>query len=1264
MRRFLLLMLGLTFPAVASHHSWQIVEVFSNADGTLQFIEWKADAGNHNSLSCCDMVATNTSTGDTQLFRPSNISGSQTDDYYLFATSGFAEVYGIVPDQIIPDGFLTTTAGSVRYNNTLSWSSLPTDGVNSYAAGGVTEAATPRNFVDATTTIADMFDPTIVGLPSEPLTISSNSAVPSSEQAIVDYLAPIACSDNLDDTPDLMIDTPTEFPVGETSEVPVVCTDAAGNVSLVNVEVVIEAFLDTDEDGIGDDTDTDDDNDGVLDDDDAFPTNRLESVDTDQDGIGDNADLDDDGDGTPDNNDRFPLDPRETVDTDNDGIGDAADTDDDNDGVADSTDAFPLDAKETTDTDGDGVGNNSDPDDDGDGVLDDDDRFPLDEKETIDTDEDGVGDNADTDDDNDGVNDSDDAFPLDPRETADSDGDGVGDNSDEFPDDPTRSQLNDEDNDGAADEDDNCVGLSNPDQLDTDGDGDGNACDDDDDNDGVADAEDGLPLNADETVDTDGDGIGNNADTDDDNDGIPDSVEEANNLDPLSGDDALLDSDGDGASNLEEFEQGSDISNDDIPPVINLAPTRVVGATARMTDVDLSDVTATDAKDGEVEASVNPQGPFTSGNHELEWTAVDAAGNVAIAIQILKVQPMVSVSPDQESGEGNSVQTKLLLSGEAPDYPVVVGYSMSGTASDADVNGLTGSAEIASGIGGSIDYEIIADGVVEDDESLILELTDAEGAVLGSPVLHTVTITEQNLSPRGSMILTQGGDHRSQVSQQEGEVAVVVEASDANPGDTLSYDWSGTSSALVLSVTDAAETSFDPSSVAPGNYRLSVSVTDDADPPAVIILRRLVRVVEESGVLSNADTDGDGISDDDEGYNDTDGDGIEDYRDNNADVSVLPVAEGNDNEVLQTEPGLRLKLGEASLAADKRGGLVTDEDLAMVVDDDTQAPLENTTDEEFDHPLGVFDFEIDQLPIVGQAVRVVIPQPEAVPENAVYRKYSRAAGWQDFVEDGVNTIASASAESSLCPQVGDASYSDGLTAGDNCVQLVIVDGGLNDADSAANGSISDPGAVSVLIPDTTLPEIIVPDSINIESDNAIDTSDETVSAFLSGATCTDDRDGELPVEQDAPASFAAGTVTTVTFSCIDAAQNTATATASVTVTQLRVVGAGAEPSDEGAGCFIATAAYGSYLAPEVNVLRRFRDHYLITNEPGRWFVSMYYEYSPPVAEIIRDNAILRVATRTVLTPIVWLVKSPWIVLFLLLGFIVGPLVYRRKLALS
>ena len=133
-------------------------------------------------------------------------------------------------------------------------------------------------------------------------------------------------------------------------------------------ESITGADMDCDE--IVDSLDDDIDGDGVLNVNDAFPTNASESVDTDGDGIGNNADLDDDGDGVADTTDAFPLDANESVDTDGDGIGNNADLDDDNDGVADTSDAFPLDASESVDTDGDGIGNNADLDDDNDGDSD------------------------------------------------------------------------------------------------------------------------------------------------------------------------------------------------------------------------------------------------------------------------------------------------------------------------------------------------------------------------------------------------------------------------------------------------------------------------------------------------------------------------------------------------------------------------------------------------------------------------------------------------------------------------------------------------------------------------------------------------------------------------------------------------------------------------------------------------------------------------------------------------------------------------------
>jgi len=77
-------------------------------------------------------------------------------------------------------------------------------------------------------------------------------------------------------------------------------------------------------------------------------------------------------------------------------------------------------------------------------------------------------------------------------------------------------------------------------------------------------------------------------------------------------------------------------------------------------------------------------------------------------------------------------------------------------------------------------------------------------------------------------------------------------------------------------------------------------------------------------------------------------------------------------------------------------------------------------------------------------------------------------------------------------------------------------------------------------------------------------------------------------------------------------------------------------------CFIATAAYGSYLDPHVAVLRTFRDTCLMTNRAGRAFVAFYYQYSPPLARLIARHAALRTVTRWALAPIVYGVIHPLI----------------------
>jgi hypothetical protein len=67
-------------------------------------------------------------------------------------------------------------------------------------------------------------------------------------------------------------------------------------------------------------------------------------------------------------------------------------------------------------------------------------------------------------------------------------------------------------------------------------------------------------------------------------------------------------------------------------------------------------------------------------------------------------------------------------------------------------------------------------------------------------------------------------------------------------------------------------------------------------------------------------------------------------------------------------------------------------------------------------------------------------------------------------------------------------------------------------------------------------------------------------------------------------------------------------------------------------CFIATAAFGSPLNPYVEILREFRDRYLLSNPAGRIVISLYYFYSPPIAEKIARNAILKAIVQLYLIP--------------------------------
>lgn len=134
----------------------------------------------------------------------------------------------------------------------------------------------------------------------------------------------------------------------------------------------------------------------------------------------------------------------------------------------------------------------------------------------------------------------------------------------------------------------------------------------------------------------------------------------------------------------------------------------------------------------------------------------------------------------------------------------------------------------------------------------------------------------------------------------------------------------------------------------------------------------------------------------------------------------------------------------------------------------------------------------------------------------------------------------------------------------------------------------------------------------------------------------------------------------VRVSAVDDADNESTLSNSMTVTPVDTADfwehyksqGGPEP---GGFCFIATAAYGSPMAGELDTLRHFRDEVLAQSAPGRAFIASYYRWGRFLAAWIADKPSLRAVFRVLLVPLVWLAE---------LALALGPLGALAALGLA
>ncbi len=574
--------------------------------------------------------------------------------------------------------------------------------------------------------------------------------------------------------------------------------------------------------------------------------------------------------------------------------------------------------------------------------------------------------------------------------------------------------LSDIDGDGIEDASDNCINDSNAEQKNNDLDSAGDVCD-----------------------------------PDDDNDGIPDEFEIANGLDAFDATDAEGDLDRDGLTNIEEFNLGTDPRQDQVPPTLTIPEAKTVNATGQLTDVDPGTATAFDFRDGELVVTLDNPGPYTTGTHILTWRAEDAAGNKIEKTQLLHVVPLINFSPDQIAVEGSRVQISLSLNGAAVEYPVEIELDITGTASIVDdYETFEKNLIIQEGTSVELGLTIIEDKLPESDETIELSIKDIANAVVGTKSTISISIQDINIAPRANITLAQSGRRITTVYADAGSVSVTAEVIDPNPDDQHTFDWSG-SDGEILDESDLNDASFEfnPAGIEPGLYHLDVQITDDGNPPASVVQGEVVRIAAAVPVLTDeTDSDGDGISDREEGSGDSDGDRIPDYLDDNDMPNMLPTGEGD--QILETNAGLKLRLGDAAFAA----GEVT----PRLEESDIPDP-----DVDFGYPNGVFDFDILDIP-AGTSAQIIYSLSHRITGNAEYRKFIDGE-WLSFISDSNNSVSTANTANTDCPEPGSLEYQDGLNRGDNCLQITISDGGPNDSDGEINGIISDPGGIALSV---------------------------------------------------------------------------------------------------------------------------------------------------------------------------------------------------------
>ena len=581
-------------------------------------------------------------------------------------------------------------------------------------------------------------------------------------------------------------------------------------------------------------------------------------------------------------------------------------------------------------------------------------------------------------------------------------------------------------------------------------------------------------------ADLDGDGIPNNSDADIDGDGMSNQYESLYGLNPENSADKLSDADNDGLNNFAEFLAMSNPILDDQAPSISPPADMSVDAEGLLTRVNIGLASATDAKDGTVVASSNAPEHFSPGQHIITWQSQDSAGNLATATQKINVNPLVEFASLQRVNEDQTARVTVYLNGDVAQYPVTLPYSISGTALAAE-----GDHDLSSGAlvldnpesPAQIIVNIANDERIEGTEHIIITLGTPTNAAIGPGKQHIIEIVEHELAPLFSLIATQNQQQTRTVIRDNNLTNIIAQTLVENNDNQLSYAWTDSDNSLTNTSDTAEIFELNPEAVSAGYYRLSTTVSSNEHE---INQSLWVDIVDRAPVLeTSADSDGDGINDEQEGYGDDNNNGIPNYLDGlSADHLIQQLSAQAQNYPLQAQPGLSLTLGDLAFRANQHQAKINLTELSQ----QTQQLIDNN----LVYPADITDVEIHNT-ITGASVKLVIPQTKPLDTDSQYHVLS-TSGQHHFIEDELNSLASTLGQAGICPPAGSSTYSLGLQPGHFCVQITVQDGGPNDRDGQNNGviSLTSGAAISgknVPLPGTSEPNKQTPPSTETSNNN-------------------------------------------------------------------------------------------------------------------------------------------------------------------------------------